>query len=278
MYPLFFALAALSVLQIQVVFFSTPASAFSRNIFLAHKNVVSGKLRIIHMATEVDKTTGTSFVRDVLRPYAMKLHTRDQAPKEGKQKAQTPFTKWQPSRMDYLKFLVDSLKVYEVIEEEIVAKNDHLASLRNTGLERAEALRKDIDWMVNTYDTTLTVPECGDAGLSYASFLRDISNKDIPGFLCHYYNQYFAHTAGGIQIGKRMSDMLLEGKSLQFYQWSPEGSLPALKESLTAKIDALAKGWSEEEQDACCNETVNCFRYGGGLMIYMRPPPPSDST
>ena len=29
-----------------------------------------------------------SFIQDELRPYAMKLHTRDQAPKEGQQKAQ----------------------------------------------------------------------------------------------------------------------------------------------------------------------------------------------
>jgi hypothetical protein len=38
-----------------------------------------------------------SFVQDELRTYAMKLHTKDQAPKEGQQKADTPFTQWEPS-------------------------------------------------------------------------------------------------------------------------------------------------------------------------------------
>lgn len=33
-----------------------------------------------------------SFIQDELRPYAMKLHTRDQAPKEGQQKAQVSRT------------------------------------------------------------------------------------------------------------------------------------------------------------------------------------------
>ena len=39
---------------------------------------------------------------------AMKLHTRDQAPKEGQQPAQKPVSKWEPGREEYLQFLVDS--------------------------------------------------------------------------------------------------------------------------------------------------------------------------
>lgn len=44
-----------------------------------------------------------------LRPgAAMKLHTRDQAPKEGQQPAEKPVAKWEPGRAEYLQFLVDS--------------------------------------------------------------------------------------------------------------------------------------------------------------------------
>ena len=58
-----------------------------------------------------------SFVQDELRPVAMKLHTKDQAPREGQQKEKTPFTKWEPSRQDYTQFLVDSLMVYNTFEQ-----------------------------------------------------------------------------------------------------------------------------------------------------------------
>ena len=38
----------------------------------------------------------------------MKLHTRDQAPKEGQRPAEKPVSKWEPGREEYLQFLVDS--------------------------------------------------------------------------------------------------------------------------------------------------------------------------
>jgi heme oxygenase len=36
--------------------------------------------------------------------------------------------------------------------------------------------------------------------------------------MCHYYNFYFAHTAGGRMIGKQMSALLLDKKTLDFYK------------------------------------------------------------
>ena len=45
---------------------------------------------------------------DVRPGAAMKLHTRDQAPKEGQQPAEKPVAKWEPGRAEYLQFLVDS--------------------------------------------------------------------------------------------------------------------------------------------------------------------------
>lgn len=158
-----------------------------------------------------------SFVRDDLRTYAMKLHTRDQSPKEGQQKAETPFTKWEPSRSNYLQFLVDSLEVYQTLEE-LTHQHPALAAFQTTGLERSKALKEDFAWMVQ-YDTTLTVPPCGASGKAYAAFLRNLAAESIPKFMCHYYNHYFAHTAGGRMIGKGMAEKLLEGTILKFYQW-----------------------------------------------------------
>lgn len=214
-----------------------------------------------------------SFVQDEMRPYAMKLHTRDQAPKEGQQKAQTPFTKWQPSRANYLQFLVDSLVVYEAFDA-ITQKYDLLAPLRHTGLERSNALKEDIKWMTQ-YDTTLSVPPVSTAGTDYVAVLHRIAADSMPKFLCHYYNHYFAHTAGGRMIGAKMADLLLESKVLHFYQW--EGDVKVLLEETRRKIDDIAVNWTSEEKQACLEETMATFQYGGSLMASMRPPSSSGS-
>lgn len=203
-----------------------------------------------------------SFVNDDLRKFAMKLHTRDQAPKEGQQQAQVPFIKWEPTRMNYLQFLVDSLHVYETLDS-IVNEYPSLSLFRSTGLERSAALKTDIAWICK-YDPNLTIPQCGEAGLAYAELLKRIVKESIPKFMCHYYNQYFAHTAGGRMIGKRMSDLLLGGEVLSFYKW--EGEVKELLDGVRRNIDTIAESWSEVEKKECCEETMACFRYGGGLM------------
>ena len=61
-----------------------------------------------------------------MRFVAMKLHTREQAPKEGEKKPdpeQKPMAQWAPTKEGYLKFLVESKAVYDAMEE-IVASGD----------------------------------------------------------------------------------------------------------------------------------------------------------
>ena len=89
-------------------------------------------------APTADAKSSKSFVQTEMRAAAMKLHTRDQS-KEGKQEAQTPVSKWEPGREEYLQFLVDSRNVYRCFEE-IVDQNDVYASFRDSGLERGAAL------------------------------------------------------------------------------------------------------------------------------------------
>jgi len=142
----------------------------------------------------------------------MKLHTRAQAPREGQQEEEKkePYT---PTHRDYLAFLVDSQHVYEAMEE-IVNQRPELAVFRDTGLERTKPLEKDICFLVAEYG--LERPPVGPAGREYAAQLRQM--QSIPEFVCHYYNHYFAHTAGGRMIGKQMSKLLLAGKTLEFYK------------------------------------------------------------
>lgn len=232
-----------------------------------------------------------SFVRDEMRPYAMKLHTRDQAPREGQQPASPqPVQTWQPARQDYLNFLTDSLAVYETFDD-IVGSVAALAALRSTGLERASALREDIRWLTEELDSSLRVNSPGQPALQYCAFLQQFKEQAeemnsaqgtmLPQFICHYYNHYFAHTAGGRMIGKRMADMLLNGKTLRFYLWSPaDGSstdsvdVKQLLRDVEGKIDAMAASWTPAQRLACCEETAACFRFGGSLLSYLRPPPP----
>ena len=77
-------------------------------------------VRSAAVAMEVEapkKSKGLGFVNGEMRAAAMKLHTRDQAPKEGQQPAQKPVSAWQPGRADYLRFLVDSREVYRCMDD-----------------------------------------------------------------------------------------------------------------------------------------------------------------
>lgn len=141
----------------------------------------------------------------------MVLHTREQAPKEGQAPA-PKMAKWEPTSKGYLQFLVDSRNVYATMEA-IVGEREELASLRRTGLERTVALDQDIAWFVSDGGCAPTTPSA--ASVDYAAALRGFST---PAFVCHFYNYYFAHTAGGRMIGKQLSDALLGGRVLEFYK------------------------------------------------------------
>lgn len=52
-----------------------------------------------------------------MRSYAMKLHTKEQAPKEGERKAEPAPQQWAPTREGYLQFLAESKVVYDFMEE-----------------------------------------------------------------------------------------------------------------------------------------------------------------
>lgn len=206
-------------------------------------------------------------ILEELRDVAMKLHTREQAPKEGQAKAPAkPAEPYVPTQSDYLQFLVDSNAVYVALEE-IVNSNEIMAPFRNTGIERTQELEKDIAWMCNKFD--LERPEVGMAGGRYAQELKDMvkSDEDIPEFMCHYYNYYFAHLAGGRMIGKQMSKLLLDGETLEFYKW--EGDVNELKAKVKGQIEDLAKSWSREERDNCINATAGAFRGGGAINGYL---------
>jgi hypothetical protein len=247
-------------------------------------------------------TDGVVFppILDELRDVAMRMHTREQAPREGRADAPAkPAEPYVPTHMDYLQFLVDSHAVYEVLER-IVNDNEKLAMFRSTGIERTAELEKDIAWMCGKFD--LERPGVGMAGMTYAEELKAMveSDDDIPEFMCHYYNYYFAHLAGGRMIGKQMSKLLLDGETLEFYKVSCHGSKTGrcnwefpfvwffcihllwrlyliqwgedvndLKAKVKDKIEEIAKQWTREERDKCVNATAGAFKGGGAINGYL---------
>ncbi|CAG9466504.1 unnamed protein product [Pedinophyceae sp. YPF-701] len=217
----------------------------------------------------------TGFIAE-MRTAAMKLHTREQAPKEGQKvaekPAEQPVKKWTPTREGYLRFLVESKIVYDAIED-IIANSDHpdLQRFQNSGLERGAALEKDIAWMKEKYGAEVGCSPEGCAacngsspGHTYASSLRKMAAESPTAFVCHYYNTYFAHTAGGLMIGKKMSDELLEGATLEFYKW--DGDVKEYLAAVRDQINAAAEGWSQEEKQACLDQTADSFKAGGALL------------
>lgn len=207
-----------------------------------------------------------SFVMDQLRPYALKLHTRDQS-KHGEKKATKPVAKWAPTLSGYLQFLVDSRCVYQTLEE-AVEELPALAPLRQTGLERCAALDRDIQWLCAREDAALPEPEVGEAGREYADYLKGLAASSLPAFICNYYNHYFAHTAGGRMIGNKLSEALLDGHQLDFYKW--DGDVKELLAAATENIDAIAAAWSADEATACLEETQASFKFSGALLRYLK--------
>ncbi|EOA34027.1 hypothetical protein CARUB_v10021525mg [Capsella rubella] len=144
-----------------------------------------------------------SFVEE-RRLVAMRFHTRDQAKegeKESKSPEEGPVAKWDPTVEGYLQFLVDSKLVYDTLEG-IIEESDFptYAVFKKTGLERAEKLGKDLEWFK---EQGYEIPEPIAPGRTYSEYLKILAERDPEAFICHFYNIYFAHSAGGQMIGTK---------------------------------------------------------------------------
>ncbi|KAK9270293.1 hypothetical protein L1049_025871 [Liquidambar formosana] len=169
---------------------------------------------------------------------------------------------WEPSMEGFLKYLVDSKLVFNTVER-IVDKSDDVAYayFRKTGLERSEGLSKDLEWF-NQQD--IVIPEPSTPGVSYAKYLEELAEKSAPLFLCHFYNIYFSHIAGGQVIARQVSEKLLEGRELEFYRWA--GDVPELLKGVRDKLNILGEHWSRDEKNKCLREATKSFRFMGQIV------------
>ncbi|KAK4532628.1 hypothetical protein CCYA_CCYA13G3485 [Cyanidiococcus yangmingshanensis] len=209
------------------------------------------------------------FVQE-MRVVAMRLHTKDQA-REGKQEESAlPISEWRPTRADFLQFLVDSKAVYDFLEGYVASEgakgNPLFKPFVNTGLERGQALANDIAWFRNTLG--YSIPEPTDAARRYIDYLRELFERSPEAVLCHWYNFYFAHTAGGRMIGRNMENLLFgngpDAKRFAFYEWDRD--VKEILEEVRGRIDEVAKDWPREVKDVCLNETGLAFAYSGTIL------------
>ncbi|KAL1325952.1 hypothetical protein AAHE18_13G195400 [Arachis hypogaea] len=208
--------------------------------------------------------SGKMFVEE-LKSVSMKMHTREQArdgEKQPKQPEERSVSKWDPTIDGYLKFLVDSMVVFDTLEKIIQhAFYPSYDEFRNTGLERCANLAKDLKWFK---EEGHAIPEPSSPGLNYAKYLKELSESDEQAFICHFYNIYFAHSAGGRMIGKKVAEKLLNKKELEFYKW--DGNLSQLLQNVRDKLNKVTEGWTEEEKNRCLAETEKTFKMSGEVL------------
>lgn len=202
---------------------------------------------------------------DDLKQTAMSLHTKDQAASGGQKAKKRP--EFKPTRSGYLRYLVDSRAVFSTMED-IVQRKAELAGLKENGLERSGALDRDIAFLESQGVSPAAVEGDESPGSEYAAYLRDLADANLPGFVCHYYNTYFAHTAGGRMIGKAVSDKILDGAKLDFYHDYPE-AVSKLSRRVKEGLEGVASDWSEDERQSCVSETGKAFKYAGLVMRQM---------
>lgn len=198
-----------------------------------------------------------------MRFVAMKLHTKDQAPREGQQEESAiPIDAWLPTHADFLQFLVDSKCVYDYFEKELTTGDSPIFSkFANTGLERMEALDQDIKYL---NDLGVATPEPTPAATRYVEYMKKLEVTKPEAVLCHWYNYYFAHSAGGRMIGRMMQDKLFDGHQFAFYEW--EGDVKQILGPVRKTIDEVAAEWSRDLKDECIKETGLAFGYSGTIL------------
>ncbi|ESQ29592.1 hypothetical protein EUTSA_v10024084mg, partial [Eutrema salsugineum] len=121
----------------------------------------------------------------------------------------------------YLNFLVDNKLVFDTLEQIIHESTvPTYAEFKNTGLERADRLDKDLEWFK---EQGYTIPEP-----------MTPEEKNPQAFICHFYIIYFGQSAGGRMVGTKVSKKIPENKELEFYKW--DGELFELLQNVRDKI------------------------------------------
>lgn len=72
-------------------------------------------------------------------------------------------------------------------------------------------------------------------------------------------------------IGRMMSNLLFDGKTLRFYLWDRD--VKEILDEVRGKIDVVAKDWPREVKDDCLEETSLAFAYSGTVLANLAKAP-----
>ncbi|KAI4996978.1 hypothetical protein ZWY2020_052320 [Hordeum vulgare] len=139
---------------------------------------------------------------------------------------------WMPSMEGFVRYLVDSKLVFDTVERIIAGSTD----------------------VAYVY-------------FRRSAYLSELAGRSAPAFLSHYYNIYFSHTTGGLAIGKKTCDKILEGRLLEFYKWDSDPEI--LLKDAREKLNELSKHWSRKDRNLCLKEAAKCFQYMGRIVRLM---------
>jgi hypothetical protein len=170
---------------------------------------------------------------------------------------------WEASQEEFQQFLVDSRIVYQAFDE--MVKKSEYNIFENTGLERVEAITKDIALIIEKWN--IPEPQPTQAAAEYAEFVKTLTPA---AFVTHYYNFYFAHTAGGRTIGKKVMDGSFGGHLFEFYQWKDangeDANVKELLQKTRNKIDKFAETWTPEMKKESLDHTADTFVRSQALL------------
>ncbi|XP_078444107.1 putative inactive heme oxygenase 2, chloroplastic [Wolffia australiana] len=197
-------------------------------------------------------------IAEEMRFVAMRLQNDEGRAQDGADKEES----WKPSSDGFLKYLVDSKLVFETLERTVDQSEDvAYAYFRNTGLERANGVANDLDWF---RDQGFAIPNPSSPGMAYASYLNELAETSQSSFLCHFYNVYFAHATGGLEIGKQVSEKLHLSREFELYKWDDD--VFWLLQRTREKLNKLGDHWSRDDKNTCLREVAKCFRYLGQIV------------
>ena len=214
-----------------------------------------------------------SFVNDVLKIKSLNLHhdsLKQKSLQLRKEKKAPPFSNITARK--YFQYLVNCEYIYTIIESKLSqydsdssssssSRSRRLLMFQDTRMERSEALKKDLIFLRETFDFLPEDNLVDPKVLEYGNYLMLLVEDDtkFPQFLCHYYNLYFAHTAGGMMIGNIAQRKFQFNQRLQFYMYE-NNKMNEYKTKLRHKIDHfISSHWNEAQKNACANETLCAF-------------------
>ncbi|KAM3312196.1 hypothetical protein ACQJBY_032276 [Aegilops geniculata] len=186
----------------------------------------------------------------------------DEVKEEEEEEDNHEVEEWMPSMEGFVGYLVDSKLVFDTVERIIAGSTDvAYVYFRKSGLECSASIEKDLEWF---REQAIEIPEPSTFGSTYAAYLSELAGSSAPAFLSHYYNIYFSHTTGGLAIGKKTCDKILEGRLLEFYKWDTDPEI--LLKDAREKLNELSKHWSRKDRNLCLKEAAKCFQYMGRIV------------